>query len=56
MPGIVGRILANRAMGSEMFTIVEVTMASGAAIPYHRHATADGRPSALLHAPALREL
>jgi quercetin dioxygenase-like cupin family protein len=41
MPGITARILANRSTGSEMLTIMEATMESGAAIPYHRHANAD---------------
>ena len=41
MPGVTGRILANRSTGSQMLTIMEATMAPGAAIPYHRHANAD---------------
>ncbi|MDP6823534.1 MAG: cupin domain-containing protein [Dehalococcoidia bacterium] len=41
MPGVTGRILANRSTGSEMLTITEATIAPGAEIGYHRHANAD---------------
>lgn len=41
MPGVTGRILANRSTRSEMLTITEATMAPGVAIPYHRHPNAD---------------
>ena len=41
MPGVTGRILTARSIGSKMLTITEATMAPGAAIPYHRHANAD---------------
>ncbi|MBT3941331.1 MAG: cupin domain-containing protein [Chloroflexi bacterium] len=41
MPGVSGRILANRSTGSEMLTITEATIDPGVAIPYHRHPNAD---------------
>jgi mannose-6-phosphate isomerase-like protein (cupin superfamily) len=41
LPGVTGRVLANRASGSEMLTITEATMEPGVEIPYHRHPNAD---------------
>jgi quercetin dioxygenase-like cupin family protein len=41
LPGVTGRVLANRASGPEMLTITEATMEPGVAIPYHRHPNAE---------------